>query len=177
MDDKKTKQNQQSHSNGQQSENGPHKEIEQLRKELEGTKKQVEELKHKYLRALADYQNYEQRMGDEKAQLIKSANTGLILKLLPFLDNLDKAEIFFKDQGLKMIKEQFHKTLKETGLEEIEVMNKEFDPYVAEVVDIVEGDKDNIIVEVLRKGYGFNGKILRVAQVKVSKKKTIQKSE
>jgi molecular chaperone GrpE (heat shock protein) len=46
---------------------------------------------------------------------------------------------------------------------------KEFDPHVAEAVDVVEGEKDNIVVEVLRKAYEFNGKLLRVGQVKVSK--------
>jgi len=126
--------------------------------------------KSKYLRALADYQNFEKRVKEEKDQIIKNANGDLILRLLPFLDSLDKAEIFVKDEGLKLVRDQLLKVLVEAGLEEIPVLGKEFDPYSAEVVDMVEGEKDNIVVEVLRKGYKFNGKVLRVAQVKVSKK-------
>ena len=69
-----------------------------------------------------------------------------------------------------MTKDHLFGILKEIGLEEIEVLNKEYDPNSAEVIDIVEGDKDNIVTEVLRKGYKLNDKILQVAQVKVSKK-------
>lgn len=145
-------------------------EIEKLSEELEKEKKLTEEFKHKYLRALADYQNLEKRTRDEKNEVIKNANANLILRLLPFLDSLDKAEVFEKDEGLKLVKDQFKKTLQEVGLEELQVLGKEFDPYTAEVVDIVDGEKDNMITEVLRKGYTFNGKILRVAQVKVSKR-------
>lgn len=152
------------------------KELEEL-KESDETKKQIEEFKHKYLRALADYQNFEKRVQDEKEEVVKNANAHLILKLLPFLDSLDKAEAFVKDEGLKLVKNQFQKSLQEIELEEIQVFGKEFDPYTAEVVDIVEGGKENIVVEVLRKGYQFNGKVLRVAQVKVTKKAPNPKSQ
>lgn len=141
------------------------------KKELEECKKNSEELKQKYLRALADYQNLEKRVREERVQIVQSANTHLILKLLPFLDSLDKAEIFVKDHGLKIVKDQFYKVLMDSGIEEIVVIGKEFDPYTAEVVDVVEGEKDNMVVEVLRKGYKFQDKILRIAQVKVTKKK------
>ena len=60
--------------------------------------------------------------------------------------------------------------------QEIDILNKEYDPYVAEVIDLIEGNKDNIVIEVLRKGYKYNGQVIRVAQVKVSKKR-IQNSE
>ena len=131
---------------------------------------EIDILKNKYLRALADYQNLEKRVRDERYELIKIANQGLLIKILPFLDNLEKAEIFIKDQGLKISKDHFLQILKETGLEEINLLNKDFDPNLAEAVDIVPGKEDNKVVEVLRKGYKFEDKILRVAQVKVSKK-------
>lgn len=145
-------------------------EVESLKKQLEESQKVSQEYKVKYLRALADYQNFEKRVAGDKEMLLKTANAGLILRLLPFLDSLDKAEVFVKDEGLKIVKIQFHKTLQDIGLEEMDVLNKDFDPYTAEVVDMVEGEKDNIVVEILRKGYKFHGNILRVAQVKVSKK-------
>ncbi len=144
--------------------------VEKTNEEMEGLKKQVDEFKNKYLRALADYQNLENRVKNEREWVVENANRNLVLKLLPFLDNLEKAEVFIKDQGLKIAKDHLEKVLREIGLEEIAVKDREYDPYTAEVIDIVSGDKDNVVVEVLRKGYKMQDKILRVAQVKVSKK-------
>lgn len=135
-----------------------------------GKAEEAEEYKAKYLRALADYQNFERRMQEQRVEWIKSANKTLILKLLSFLDDLDRAELFIKDQNLVHVKNAFFKTLKGEGLEEIEVINTEFDPQTAEVVNMVEGKEDGLIVGVLRKGYRYNGQIVRVAQVTVSKK-------
>jgi len=143
-----------------------------FKEEIEKLKKEVQEYKNKYLRALADYQNFENRVKEEKLRLIETANLSLISKLLPFLDTLDKAEIFIKDEGLKMTKTQLHQILKEAGVEEVDVLNKPFDPLTSEAIDIVKGEINNLVVEVLRKGYKFGNKILRVAQVKVSKKIT-----
>lgn len=143
--------------------------IDKFTQEIDILKKQTEEFKNKYLRALADYQNLEKRVRDERYELIKIANQGLLIKILPFLDNLEKAEIFIKDQGLKISKDHFLQILKETGLKEMDLIDKDFDPNLAEAVDIVPGKEDNKVMEVLRKGYKFEEKILRVAQVKVSK--------
>ncbi len=145
-------------------------EAEKLTQEIILLKQQVEENKNKYLRALADYQNLEKRIGEERFELMKMANKNLLIKILPFLDNLEKAEVFIKDQGLKISKDHFLQILLEAGLEEIDVLGKEFDPVSSEAVDIVPGKEDNKIIEVLRKGYKFEDKIIRVAQVKVSKK-------
>ena len=138
--------------------------------ELEKTKKERDDYKSKYLRALADYQNFEKRVRSEEQEMVKGANANLLLKLLPFLDNLEQAEVFIKEEGLKIAKNHFFSILKDIGLEEIAVFGKEFDPHTAEAIDMVSGEKDNIVMEVVRKGYRFNGKILRPAQVKVSKK-------
>ncbi len=143
--------------------------IDKFTQEIDNLKKQVEEFKNKYLRALADYQNLEKRVNDERFELIKMANKNLLIKILPFLDNLEKAEIFVKNEGLKISKEHFLQILKEVGLEEINLLNKDFDPNLAEAIDIVHGIEDNKVVEILRKGYMYEDKIIRVAQVKVSK--------
>jgi len=133
-------------------------------------KKQIEEFKNKYLRALADYHNLEKRVLEEKSRVKENASGDLFLKLLPFLDNLEKAEIFVKDEGLKLARKQLETVLAEYGVEEIAVLNQEYDPYTAEVIEIVKGEKDNVVNEVIRKGYRMNDRILRVAQVKVSRK-------
>lgn len=145
-------------------------EMEKLTQEINLLRQQTEEFKNKYLRALADYQNLEKRVNEERFELMKMANKNLLIKILPFLDNLEKAEIFVKDQGLKISKDHFHQILKEAGLEEINLLNKVFDPVSAEAVEIIPGKEDNKILEIVRKGYKFEDKIIRVAQVKVSKK-------
>lgn len=139
-------------------------------KEIDSLKQQVEEFKNKYLRALADYQNLEKRVSEERFELMKIGNKNLLIKIIPFLDNLEKAEVFVKDPGLKISKDHFMQILNEAGLEEIDLLGKEFDPNFAEAIDIVPGKEDNKVMEVLRKGYKFEDKIIRVAQVKVSKK-------
>ena len=125
--------------------------------------------KNSYLRALADYQNFENRVEKEKEELVKTASKKVITKLLPFLANLEKAEIFVKDEGLKLIKEDFLKVIKEEGLEELDVLGKPFDAGLAEAVEIIQGDEDNKIVDVVRKGYKLGNKVIQAAQVKVSK--------
>lgn len=138
----------------------------------EESAKQAEEYKSKYLRAIADYRNYERRVQDQRIEWTKNANKNVVLKLLTFLDDLERASIFLTDPNLSHVKESFMKMLKNEGLEEIEVVNKPYDPYTAEVIDVKVGDEDDIVVAVLRKGYTYNGQLLRVAQVTVSKKKT-----
>jgi len=162
MDNKKTKTDQ------KKAHVSP--EVEKLNQEIAQLKQQVDEFKNKYLRAIADYQNLEKRVGEERFELMKMANKNLLIKILPFLDNLEKAELFVKDEGLKISKDHFVQILKDAGLEEIEMMGKDFDPITAEAVQLVPGKEEGKIVEVLQKGYKFEDKIIRVAQVKVSKK-------
>ena len=92
-----------------------------------------------------------------------------IIILLAFIKPSYKPS-FEGDVLVKMVKDSFYKMLSEMGFTEIQILGKEFDPHLAEAVDIVSGEKDNMVKEILRRGYSFNGKILRVAQVKVSKK-------
>ena len=129
-----------------------------------------EDYKNRYLRALADYQNLDRRMRDERVEIRKSAEASIILDLLPFLDTLNQAEVFIKDPGLKMVKDTFVQRLASMGVKTIDVLNKEYDPYTAEAIEVVAGEQENIVVEVVRNGYMLFDKILRPAQVKVSKK-------
>lgn len=138
--------------------------------ELEVAKKEAEEYKTQYLRALADYRNYERRVAEEQINVRERIKADVINKLLPFLDNVEKAEVFIKDPGLKMIKDQFIQTVKQLGVEEIELEGKEFDPHVAEAIDVVEGEKDNIIVSVSRKAYKLGDRVIQHGLVTVSKK-------
>lgn len=144
--------------------------VEEGSSEVETLRAEVEDYKKKYLRAIADYQNFERRMMEERKEMRNIIKADVIQMFLPTLDTLHKAELFIKDSGLKMIMDQFNQTFELAGVKEIDVLGKEFDPHVAEVIDVVEGDKDNVVTEVLRKGYTLNGTVIQHAQVKVSKK-------
>lgn len=148
----------------------PTEEIGEIQQEAVDYKVLADEYKKQYLRALADYQNLEKRVRDERGEMMKIAQMNVISRFFPVLDIMSQAEIFIKDPGLQMVKDTFLKSLSETGVKEIELLGKEYDPHVAEVVDVVEGKDENIIVEVLQKGFEMNGKVLRPGMVKVSKK-------
>lgn len=138
--------------------------------EIKKLKQEVEEWKNKYLRALADYQNLEKRVNNEMILFQKKANLKLLLQFLEVLDLIEKAEVFIEDHGLKLVKDKFLAILEEQGVKEIDLLGKPYDPHFAECIEVVEGKKDNIIVEVVRKGYQIENEIIRVAKVKVEKK-------
>ncbi len=138
--------------------------------EIEQLKLQVEEYKSQYLRAIADYSNLERRVSAEQDNQRERIKADIINKLLPFLDNLEKAELFIKDPGLQMIKDQFIQTLKQLGVEEVELEGKEYDPHTAEAIEVVEGDKDNVVVKVSRKAYKLKDRVIQHGLVSVSKK-------
>jgi len=144
-------------------------EEEKMNEEIITLKAQVEEMKLKYLRALADYQNYEKRMIQDRARIMKMAHQEVLIQLLPVFDNIDTAEVFVKDPGLKMVVVQLHSTLESMGITELKVLDKEFDPYTAEAIELVPGKKANFVVEVISKGYGYEGEVIRPAKVKVGK--------
>ena len=142
---------------------------EKVESELMQAKKEVEDFKNKYLRALADYKNLENRFYQERQRLQEQIKKECVIKFLHFLDGLDQAEVFNKDPGLKMIANNFKSTLSELGVKEIELLGHEYDPHFAEAVEVVNGKHDDMIVEVLQKAYEINGQVIRQGRVKVSK--------
>ena len=129
-----------------------------------------EEYKPMYLRALADYRNLESRMFKERQEITKRCKADAVSAFLPVLENLDKAELFIKDPGLKMIKDQFMQTMEMLGVKELPLEGKPFDPHTAEAIEVIEGEKDDMVVEVVRKAYEMGGTVIQHGQVKVSKK-------
>ncbi len=125
--------------------------------------------KSKYLRALADYQNLEKRTQEEKQEIRKFAAETVTARLLPVMDTLAKASTHLKDAGLEMALNEFQAVLAELGVQKIEVVGKPFDPHQMECIEVVAGE-DNMVVEELLPGYRLHDKIVRVAQVKVGKK-------
>lgn len=141
-----------------------------MTKDKPGTKKQLEELTKKWQRALADYQNLEKRVGLEKEEFAKFANSQLILKILPGLDSLEKASQHLKDEGLKLALKQLADELASSGLEKMETLGQDFDPETMECLEVTEGEEGKVLDEI-RPGYKLNNRVLRVAQVRVGQAK------
>ena len=146
-----------------------YKKQDKAKEDIQKLKQELEEVKKRYLRALADYQNLQKRVEKEKELIAFEATAKVIKDFLEIFDDLEKAEIFVKDKGLSLIKDKFKKLFKKWGVEEIKIKGEKFDPQLAEVVDTIEGE-DNKVVKVFQKGYKLNGRVLRVAKVQVSKK-------
>ena len=136
----------------------------------------VNELEAQLKRAVADYQNLEKRITEGRSELTSFVAGELVQKLLQVLDHLEQATAgapegekqsgWFK--GVELAVKQFKDVLRLEGLEEIQDVG-EFNPALHEAVDTREGD-DNMILEVVRKGYNLNGKVLRPAQVVVGQR-------
>lgn len=134
-----------------------------------------EELKNQLLRLQADFVNYKNRTEREKSNSIILANEGLILKLLPVLDNFNRAfaHVNLEDDAVKgfvMIKDQFESILKSEMVEEIESDGATFDPNLhnAVMTESKEGVKSGIVLETFEKGYKIKDKVIRPSMVKVS---------
>lgn len=136
---------------------------------------EIEELKNQLLRLQADFVNYKNRTEREKSNSIILANEGLILKLLPVLDNFNRAftHVNIEDETIKgfvMIKEQFESILKTEMVEEIESDGAVFDPNLhnAVMTESKDGVESGIVLETFEKGYKIKDKVIRPSMVKVS---------
>lgn len=138
-------------------------------RETETLRKEIVTLTDSWKRALADYQNLQKRYDREKADFIQFTNSNLILRLIEVLNHLEKAAENLKDKGLDIIVTEFKKVLTEDGLEEIKSQGEKFDPNFMEAVEVVEGEDEGKVAEVVNKGYLLKGKVLLPAKVKVFK--------
>ena len=153
--------------------------IEELKKKLE----ECEKLKDEYLagwqRERADFLNYKREELERIGEILKYTNVGLILNILPILDNFEIAEKKIPEdlkndenvKGILQLKNQILDFLKNQGVEERKSLGEKFDANFMEVVETTEAkDKESgIVVEEIQKGYKINGKVLRPARVKVAK--------
>lgn len=134
--------------------------------EITNLKNQVEELNNQFKRALADYQNLEKRHQTDKQAVVKFANEALLDKLLPVIDDLNRAQAHLNDAGLKHIISQLYRVLESEGVKLIESTGKPFDPQIMDCTEVVEGPQD-IVVDTPLPGYLYHEKVLRPAQVRV----------
>ena len=154
-------------------------------KKEDAEKKKLQEevamLKDKYLRTSAEMQNMKRRMEEERANLLKYDGEELIKKLLPVIDNFERAigmdDVNLEDEvskflnGFKMIYGNLSDTLQGYEVIAMDILGKPFDPNTmnAVLVEEAEGVEPNMVIDVLQKGYTYKGKVIRYAMVKVSK--------
>ncbi len=131
--------------------------------------------KDRYLRALADYKNLQRQVEKERQLIFTLATANVLERIIPTVDMLYTAEVFIKDPGMQMVKDQLVRVLDEFGLKEIELLGKAYDPHTAEVVGTVEGGDEGVVVEVVRRAYMMGDKVIRVGQVKVGESHAGQK--
>lgn len=154
-------------------------EKQKLKEALDAKEKESKENYDRYLRAIAELDNYKKRAARDKADTIKYGKEEIIKDVLPFLDSLDRAlehadssdAQTFKD-GIVLMQDQLLCCLKKHGVERIESVGVEFDPNFHEALMQVESSDhgNNQIVSEMEKGYMLNGRLIRPSRVCVCKK-------
>ena len=133
----------------------------------------------KFLRAVADLENYKKRSIREKADIIKYGKEEIIRDILPFVDSLDRAldhadssDVQAFKEGIRLIQEQLLSCLKKHGVEKIDSIGLDFDPNFHEALMQVESEEhaENKVVNEVEKGYLLNGRLLRPSKVCICKK-------
>ncbi len=141
---------------------------QELNDQINKLEDRVQELENSWKRAVADYRNLERRVKKERADFAKYANEVILLKVLPLLDDLERAVASGVDGGVTNIVKKFRKVLQSEGVTEIDALGKDFNPIKMEgVEEEQEPGGDEKVTEVVEKGYMLGDKVLRPAKVKV----------
>jgi len=138
--------------------------------ELKRLRGRVAELEENWKRAVADSRNLERRTKAERETVLRFGNALLLAKLLPVVDALEEAASVIKDSGVRLILKQLREVLRSEGVEEIEADGQKFDPRYHEAIEVVAGEKDQV-VEIVAKGYRIGDRIIRPAKVRVGNSK------
>ena len=142
-----------------------------------GKEKELEDIKNQLKRALADYSNFQRRVEEEKRSLARFASGNLLARFLGILDILEQAAKHEQNEGVDLAIKKFKEVLASENVKEIEALGHKFNPALQEAVEVVKGEEENKVIEVLEKGYLLEGKVIRPAKVKVSKIKASQEKE
>ena len=163
--------------NSENSEN-PENSEEEEKDPLEQAQEEIEQLKDKYLRSVAEFDNYRKRTTKEKAELILNGGTNVIKAILPVLDDMERAlengektdDPQVLREGMELIYQKFQKALEGLGVKKIETEDADFDVDIHEAVAMVPGmgdDKKGKVIDCLQQGYMLNEKVIRHAKVAV----------
>lgn len=147
---------------------------DETKAELESLKTQLAELNDKYMRILAEYDNFRRRSKLERENIYSDVRADTVKKVLPVYDNLDRAARFEQDeearQGALAILNQFKTVLADLGVTEIEAVGKRFDPALHDAVLHIDDEKygEGEIVLELAKGFKLGDKVIRFSTVQVA---------
>jgi molecular chaperone GrpE len=151
-----------------------------LEEALAAKAQELERLQDRLLRLQAEFENYKRRAAREKTDFVKFANEGLLLDLLPVLDSLERARASAPAdpatlpfvEGVDMIIRLFRARLEKARVTPVEVLGRPFNPDLHQAVAQVEAcdGEDNHVVEEVQRGYLLEGRVLRPAMVKVSRR-------
>ncbi|HYX05247.1 MAG TPA: nucleotide exchange factor GrpE [Bacteroidales bacterium] len=153
-------------------------EVNDMESKLADFELQVQELKDKYVRLSAEFDNYRKRTLKEKMELSKSAGEDILISLLPVVDDFDRAvksvdeasDIVAIKEGVHLIYAKFKEFLNQKGVKEIDALHKEFDTDEHEAltkIPVPEEDLKGKVVDVIEKGYFLNEKVIRFSKVVV----------
>ncbi|AVM67735.1 nucleotide exchange factor GrpE [Peptostreptococcaceae bacterium oral taxon 929] len=144
--------------------------------EQDGVSSEINDLQTKLVRLQADFQNYKKRVEKEKDDLVSIGVVSIANEILPVIDNFERAlehegdSASFKE-GMELIYEGLKNALKAKGIIELKALGEDFNPDFHQAVSMGHNDeyKENQVIEVLLKGYEYNGKVIRHAMVIVNK--------
>ncbi|MGM9704106.1 MAG: nucleotide exchange factor GrpE [Prevotella sp.] len=156
----------------------PESQESQEKDPLEEANRQIEELKDKYLRSVAEFDNYRKRTLKEKTELILNGGEKAITAILPVIDDMERAiangaktdDPNVLREGIELIYSKFIKVLESLGVKAIETENADFDTDVHEAIAMVPGmgdDKKGKVLDCVMRGYKLNDKVIRHAKVAV----------
>ena len=170
VDAENTENAEQTEATGAENEKSADKESEAEEKDpLVKAQEEIEELKDKWLRSVAEFENYRKRTLKERAELILNGGEKVITAILPILDDMERAiENGAKTDDPEVLREGM--TLEAQGVSKIETKDADFDTDVHEAVAMVPGmgdDKKGKVIDCLQEGYKLNDKVIRHAKVAV----------
>jgi molecular chaperone GrpE len=151
---------------------------ETLVSEIEQLKNELKETKEKYLRLVAEFDNFRKRTAREKIEVIQTASKDVLVSLLEVLDDADRAQQQIEStsddqlkQGVMLVFNKLRNILQSKGVKKMDAKGSDFNPDLHEAVaEISAGDKmRGKVVDVVQNGYYLNDKIIRFAKVVVGK--------
>ena len=148
--------------------------LEELEEEARELEEERDEWEEKSKKIKADFENYKKEQDERKQKWQKKAEESLAEDMIEVMDNLERAIASADEdsailQGVKMVADQLYEELEKRGLERIDAEGEEFDPGMHKAVETREHDEQDQILEQKRKGYMFEDKVLREAEVVVGK--------
>ena len=151
------------------------KKAENKAAEIERLKAEVEHQKDLLLRTAAEFDNYKRRTQEQSVMAAEYTKAQMLKKFLPIFDNIDRANAADKDspdyaKGVELTVKMLAEVIKELGMVEIGAVGEAFDPTMHEAVMHIEDDSfgENVISQVLQKGYKIGDTVIRAAMVQVA---------